>query len=229
MIPLRDLNPTRRVPIVTITLIALNALFFLYELYLQQLGQLDAAILQLALVPYDVAHGFSAETVLDFLRAMFMHGGWMHLIGNMLYLWIFGDNIEDVLGSLGYVGYYLICGTAASLLQVVVQPNSTIPMLGASGAIAGVLGGYLILFPQARVVTLVPLGWYMRLSELPAIVVLGFWFVLQLLNGLFSFGVAQMGGVAYFAHIGGFVAGLAMALVVRGRVQERMSAGGYLG
>jgi membrane associated rhomboid family serine protease len=223
MIPLRDLNPTRRFPMVTIALITLNVLFFLYQLYLQQLGQLDGAILQLALVPYNVTHSFNGEVVLDFLRAMFMHGGWMHLIGNMLYLWIFGDNIEDVLGVLGFAGFYLVCGVAASLLQVVVQPNSTIPMLGASGAIAGVLGGYLILFPQARVLTLIPLGWYVRLTEVPAIFVLGFWFVLQLLNGVFSFGVAQMGGVAYFAHIGGFVAGLVIALLVRGPVQRRMS------
>lgn len=227
MIPLRDLNPTRRIPIVNILLIGVNVVFFLYELYLQQSGQLEAAIQTMALVPYNLTHSPSLDTVLDLFRAMFMHGGWPHLIGNMLYLWIFGDNIEDVLGSIGFVLYYLACGVAASLLQVIAQPNSTVPMLGASGAIAGVLGGYLVLFPQARVMTLVPLGWYIRMQELPAIIVLGFWFVLQLFNGLFSFGVEQMGGVAYFAHIGGFVAGLVLALLVRGRARERMRSEGY--
>ncbi len=141
---------------------------------------------------------------------MFMHGGWAHLLGNMLYLWIFGDNLEDRMGILLYVGFYFACGFVAALAQVAVDPGSTVPMVGASGAIAGVLGGYLIMFPQVRVRGLIVLGYFIRMVELSAGWVLGMWFLLQLFNGLGSVGMLIGGGVAFFAHIGGFVAGVVL-------------------
>jgi membrane associated rhomboid family serine protease len=153
---------------------------------------------------------------------MFLHGGWAHLIGNMLYLWIFGDNVEDRLGHVKYVVFYLGCGWVATLVHGLSNPGSAIPSIGASGAIAGVLGAYLVLFPKARVVTLIPLGFFIRLTQLPALAVLGFWFVLQLFSGTASLGAksAQTTGVAWWAHIGGFVAGLVVGGVVR-MVQPR--------
>jgi len=143
---------------------------------------------------------------------MFMHGGFMHILGNMLYLWIFGNNIEDVLGRFWFIIFYLLCGFAASAAQVVMSWGSSIPGIGASGAIAGVLAAYLLFFPTARVDTLIFLGLFARIAALPAVLVLGLWFVLQLFNGALSFGISESGGVAWFAHIGGFVAGLILCL-----------------
>ena len=211
MIPLRDVNPTQRLPLVTLLLIAANGLVFLYELMMQGQGQLQLFLQQWALTPARLLGDFSAGSI-TLLTAMFLHGGWMHLIGNMLYLWIFGDNIEDQLGPLRFLAFYLLCGLGAAAAQIAVDPTSSVPMLGASGAIAGVLGGYLILFPRARVLTLVPLILFYRLIEVPAVLVLGFWFVLQLLNGAAALATVQMqtGGEAFYAHIGGFVAGLVL-------------------
>ena len=148
---------------------------------------------------------------------MFLHGGWLHLGGNMLYLWIFGDNVEDKLGHIRYLAFYIVCGLAASILHVFVDSTSIVPTVGASGAIAGVLGAYLLLFPRARVVTLIPIFVFIQVAELPALLVLGFWFVMQFFNGLMSLGyqTAGMGGVAWWAHIGGFVAGLALVIPLR--------------
>jgi membrane associated rhomboid family serine protease len=210
MFPLRDANPTRHVPVVTITLILLNVLMWLYELLLMGSGHFEQSIMQMALVPSEFTQHFGPEAVVDLFRSMFMHAGWVHLIGNMWYLWLFGDNVEDSIGWFGFLVFYLICGVAAGLAQVVLSPNSSIPLIGASGAIAGVLGAYLVRFPKARVLTVLTLGWYIRLAEIPALYVLGFWFVLQLLSSVASIGIPQQGGVAYFAHIGGFVAGLVM-------------------
>jgi membrane associated rhomboid family serine protease len=215
MIPFRDHNPSGRFPIVTVILIAANVLVFLYELLLSSTGQLEQFYYQAALIPANVTAALTPATALTFLTSMFMHGGWMHLIGNMLYLWIFGDNIEDILGSLGFVVFYLACGVAADVAHILIEPRSPVPTLGASGAIAGVLGAYLIMYPRARVDTLVFLGYFIRIISLPALVVLGFWFVLQLFNGLLSLGVPTGGGVAFFAHVGGFVAGLALMGVIR--------------
>jgi membrane associated rhomboid family serine protease len=164
---------------------------------------------------------------LSVVTSMFLHGGWLHLIGNMLYLWIFGNNIEDRFGRLGFLIFYLAGGVAAVVAQVAVDPTSPIPLVGASGAIAATLGAYLVLFPRARVLALVFLGFFYQLLEIPAVIVLGFWFVLQLVDGIASLGLAGAeGGVAFFAHIGGFVAGVAIGLLVRGRMAARGVGGG---
>ena len=153
---------------------------------------------------------------------MFLHGGWMHIIGNMLYLWIFGDNIEEALGPLPFIFFYLSAGVIAALSQIAIDPTSRIPTIGASGAVAGVLGAYLVVFPKTRVRTLIFLIRIVRVVQLPAIVVLGFWFVLQLFSGIAAIGVTSTGGgVAWFAHVGGFVAGLLVGLFLRGRPMPR--------
>jgi membrane associated rhomboid family serine protease len=155
---------------------------------------------------------FALDTALDFLRSMFFHGGWAHLLGNMLYLYLFGDNVEDRFGAVLYLFLYFVSGFVAAFAQVMIAPNSLIPLVGASGAIAGVLGSYLFLYPGVRVRGIIPLGWFARWAEWPAWAVLGLWFVIQLLNGAMSLGVSvgAEGGVAFFAHIGGFVLGLAI-------------------
>ena len=207
MIPLRDANPTHKTPVVTITLIVLNVLIYGYEwLISSEPSQMLAFFDQWAIIPVQLMNNFAPEAITLF-SAMFLHGSWLHLGGNMLYLWIFGDNLEDRMGKGRYIVFYLLCGLAASAAQIAIDPNSPIPNVGASGAIAGVLGGYLILYPKARILTLV----FRVMTQVPAYIVLGFWFVLQLFQGIGSLGVvtdAQQGGVAFFAHIGGFVAGM---------------------
>ena len=207
MIPLRDTNPTQRTPVVTITLIVINVLIYLYEWTLSaNEAQMLAFFDQWAIIPDQLTTNFVPEAI-TLISAMFLHGSWVHLGGNMLYLWIFGDNIEDRMGRTRYIIFYLLGGLAASAAQILIDPDSAVPNVGASGAIAGVLGGYLILFPRARILTLV----LRIMTQVPAYVVLGFWFVLQLFQGVGSLGVmtdAQQGGVAFFAHIGGFVAGM---------------------
>ncbi|HEX9637356.1 MAG TPA: rhomboid family intramembrane serine protease [Acidobacteriota bacterium] len=217
VLPLRDINPRHRFPLVTVALIVLNFLGFLYELALGP--QLERFIFAAAFVPsrYWVPGGLG-DDLQSMVLSMFLHGGWVHLLGNMLYLWIFGDNIEDRLGHLRFLIFYLLAGFCATYVHALFNPDSTIPSIGASGAIAGVLGAYALAFPRARVVTLVPLGFYMQLTELPALVVLGLWFVLQLFSGAAEIGVrsAQTGGVAWWAHIGGFVAGLVLIVLMGG-------------
>jgi membrane associated rhomboid family serine protease len=221
MIPLRDRNPSGSFPSVTLALIVANALVFLYEV---QLGPAVREFMaRFALIPAQVtgsiAYGtpsFSA-TVAPFFTSMFLHGGWLHLIGNMWFLWIFGDNVEDTLGSFRYLLFYLACGVCAAAVQLLFQPASPTPTLGASGAIAGVLGAYAVLFPSARVVTLVPIFFFLQIMELPALVVLGLWFVLQLFSGSFALASAASGGTAWWAHIGGFAAGALLILVARPR------------
>jgi membrane associated rhomboid family serine protease len=211
MIPLRDDNPTTLRPIVAVVLIALCVGAFLWQLTLGERG-FAGAIRALGLVPAHLLGATSpAEAIagipagITLFTSMFLHGGWMHLIGNMLYLWIFGNNVEDSMGHGRFLLFYLLCGVAAALAQALPNPDSTIPMVGASGAISGVLGAYLLLFPHARVLVLLPLGFYARLVQLPAMWVLGFWFVLQIINSVMT--AADRGGVAWGAHIGGFVAG----------------------
>jgi membrane associated rhomboid family serine protease len=171
---------------------------------------LNQLIMSAGIIPYQVTNEFGADVARDFITAMFLHGGWMHLLSNMLYLWIFGNNVEDRLGRVRFTFFYFICGILASLAQTLATPGSPRPTIGASGAIAGVLGAYLVLYPDARVQSLVLVFYFVRLIEIPAIIVLGMWFILQFFNGLASLGVPDMGGVAYFAHIGGFVAGVAL-------------------
>jgi membrane associated rhomboid family serine protease len=212
MLPLRDLNPTRRLPIVTYTLIAINVLVFLWQFTLSPEEAQDA-FMTLSVVPANIsAQPLSLESMLDIVRSMFFHGGWLHIGGNMLYLYLFGDNVEDRWGRVLFVLLYLASGFAAVYAQVLMAPQSTIPLIGASGAIAGVLGSYLVLFPGVRVRGIIPLGYFAHSTEWPAWAVLALWFGLQLLDGLLSLaaGAADQGGVAFFAHIGGFVFGAAV-------------------
>lgn len=215
MLPLQDINPTRRTPILTYLLIVINVLVFLWELTLSD-QQLQQAFVNLSVVPANVsANPFSLETLLDFLRSMFFHGGWDHILGNMLYLWLFGDNIEDRFGEILYLVLYFVSGFVAGIAQVMLDPSSTVPLIGASGAIAGVLGAYLVLFPGVKVRGIIPLGRVSSMQEWPAIIVLGMWFVLQIVNGVGSLGANSQygGGVAFFAHIGGFIAGAVIAFI----------------
>ena len=224
MIPLRDSNPTHRFPILTIVLIVACVVAFGWELGVQSSGG-EEALARLfrdyGAVPARVTDALAAgdylsEPMLGVITSMFLHGGWLHLIGNMLYLWIFGNNVEDRFGKVGFILFYFAGGIAAALAQIVIDPASTIPLVGASGAISATLGAYLVLFPHARVLTLVFLGFFYQPIHVPAVVVLGLWFVLQLIDGVASLGPsAAMGGVAFFAHIGGFVMGAVVALVVR--------------
>lgn len=192
----------------TVAIIVLNVLVFIYQFSLPQ-EEAVQLIMKGGMIPSEVTTGFGLSEATNLLTSMFMHGSWLHLLGNMLYLWIFGDNIEEAMGLGTFLLFYLIAGIAASFAQIVVYPASTVPTIGASGAVAGVLGAYLVLFPHARVRTLIFVFRFIRLVELPAIIVLGLWFVLQVFNGLGSLGMmGTTGGVAWFAHIGGFVTGL---------------------
>ena len=224
MIPLKDDLPTRSAPAVTVALIAMNVLVFLYQASLQidggGEGAAQAFAMEFGLVPCRLTGacqmaGDLPSPVFTVFSSMFLHGSFFHIAGNMLYLWIFGNNVEDTLGHVRYLLFYLASGVAAAALQTVVDPHSRVPMIGASGAISGVLGAYLLLFPHAKVLTLVIFGFFWRLLSIPALVVLGFWMVVQLVNGLGSLGAG--GGVAWFAHIGGFIAGMGLGWVVRPR------------
>jgi len=222
MIPLRDVIPSRTTPYITITIIVLNGLAWLFEV------SLDPETLNRFLTVYGVVPAyFSAPTL---ITSMFLHGSWMHIIGNMWYLWIFGDNVEDRLGHGRFILFYLLCGIAAALGQVFMDPSSTLPTIGASGAISGVMGAYFVLYPQSRVLTLVTLIIFWEVIELPAYVLLGFWFLLQ----LFSAGSIAVtasshgsGGVAFAAHVAGFLVGMAGVFVFRKREPSRWEAGDY--
>ena len=211
MFPLRDVIPSRTTPYITVTLIILNGLAWFYELALPR--DVLPGFLQVYGV---VAADFSPPTLIS---SMFLHGGWMHVIGNMWWLWIFGDNVEDRLGHGRYILFYVLCGSLAAIGQVVIDPYSTLPMIGASGAIAGVMGAYIVLYPHSRVLTLVPIFFYIEIIELPAILLLGVWFIMQ----LFSAGAVAVtastggGGVAFMAHVAGFVVGMIAVFVLRKR------------
>jgi len=216
MIPLHDDNPTTIRPLVTITIIVLCVLVFLWELSLGPEG-LQRAVYAFGAIPavlFDRVELNPALAVipaeLTLVTSMFMHGGWMHLISNMLYLWIFGNNIEDAMGHGRFILFYLLCGLAAALAHAALDPGSRVPMIGASGAISGVLGAYLLLYPHARVLVGVPLGFFIYTIYLPAMLVLGFWFFLQVINSTAAAAGQQEGGVAWFAHIGGFLAGMVL-------------------
>ena len=213
MFPISDVIPSRSTPFVTIALIALNSLAFLYELRLD-----DAALDRLARAAGVVPAAFSAS---DVLTGMFLHGGWLHFLGNMLYLWIFGDNVEDRFGHVRFLLFYLACGGAAALAQVMIDPASTIPMIGASGAIAGVMGAYFVLFPQSRVLAGIFVIFIIDVIEIPAIFFLGVWFLMQLFSGVGSLVEAAEGGVAFFAHIGGFLTGVVAGAYARARANTR--------
>jgi len=213
MIPLKDDIPSFKPPIVTVALISVNCLVFFYLLSWGQ--EFQNALFKWGAIPFEITHREELTPQLAFpiplslFSSMFMHGGFFHLAGNMLYLWIFGDNVEDQLGHLKFFIFYILCGLFASLTHILTNPSSRIPMVGASGAIAGVLGAYMISFPNARILTLVFFGFFIRIARVPALLVLGFWFILQLLYGLPSIG-ATSGGVAWFAHVGGFLSGIVL-------------------
>jgi hypothetical protein len=216
MIPLRDDNPSQTVPFVMRTLIALNLAAFLFELSLGT--SLREFVLGWGLVPLRFAYAFSgaepvAPTLVTALTSMFLHGGWIHLLGNLWYLWIFGDNVEDRLGHWGFLLFYFTGGLVAAAAHLVFNLGSPVPTIGASGAIAAVLGAYAVLFPRARVVTLVPIFFFFQIIPLPALLVLGLWFVVQIFTGTLSIGAG--GGVAWWAHIGGFVFGMVVMLRLR--------------
>jgi len=222
MIPLRDANPTRRTPYVTLSLIVACFIVFAWELGLLASGgdaALEDFINHWGVVPADLTAAWArgdyvSQQTATLVTSQFLHGGWFHLLGNMLYLWIFGNNVEDRFGRARFLGFYLLGGALAGPTQVAIDPTSTVATIGASGAIAATLGAYFVLFPRARVTSLVFLGFFYQLIDVPAVLVLGFWFVLQLIDGLASLGVIQTGGVAFFAHIGGFVVGALLAKVI---------------
>ena len=211
MFPISDVIPSRTVPFVTVGLIIANALVFLYMITLPD-AMLERFVATYAVVPAS----FSVPTL---FTSQFLHAGWMHIIGNMLYLWIFGDNVEDRLGHFRYLLFYLGAGALAAILQVLFNPFSAVPMLGASGAIAGVMGAYFVLYPQSRVLTAVFIIIFFDVIEIPAVFFLGIWFLMQLLSGVGSLGVtnAASGGTAFWAHVGGFVAGVIVGLLLRAR------------
>jgi len=215
MIPLKDDNPTEITPVVTIGFIVMCVLVFLYEIslppqmneaFVYMYGAIPAVVFGHVQLPPEL---MSLPAYGTLISSMFLHGGWMHLIGNMLYLWIFGNNIEDVMGHGKFILFYGICGILAALSHGAIDPESTIPMVGASGAISGVLGAYLLLYPRAQVLVLIPIGFFTQMIHIPAAIVLGLWFVMQVFSGGMSVG-HEGGGVAFFAHIGGFIAGMAL-------------------
>jgi membrane associated rhomboid family serine protease len=215
MIPLRDSQPSYSTPFVTAGLIGANVLVFFY---------------QLTLDPYTLNHLVAAYGVVParlelstLVTSMFLHGGWLHLIGNMWFLWVFGDNVEDILGPAKYLFFYLACGVAAALVHVALNPASRIPTIGASGAISGVMGAYMVKFPHSRIVTLVPVFFFLTLIEIPASIMLVYWFVIQIFSGVGSlaYSSASQGGVAWFAHAGGFLAGMLLVGALRPRPRYR--------
>jgi membrane associated rhomboid family serine protease len=213
MIPLKDENPIHSVPIITYLLIAINIMVFIFQTMLGSYQ--EQFVYQFALIPNEVTSFFSFGSIVDIFTSMFMHAGLAHIGGNMLYLWIFGDNVEDRLGSGKYLFFYILGGVIASAAHIITNPTSRIPTVGASGAIAAVLGAYLVLFPSQKVLTVIPFGFWLRITMVPAFVVLGFWFLLQFFSGVLSLGGPDVGGVAFWAHIGGFIFGVVFAYLFK--------------
>ncbi|RLD04129.1 MAG: rhomboid family intramembrane serine protease [Chloroflexota bacterium] len=213
MIPIRDDNPTHSVPIITYLLIVVNILVFIFQTMLGSNN--ESFVYQFALIPANVTSLISIGSLSNIFTSMFMHAGLAHIGGNMLYLWIFGDNVEDRMGSGNYFLFYIVGGVVASLAHIYSDPTSVIPTVGASGAIAAVLGAYLVLFPSQKVLTLIPLGFWLRMTLLPASLVLGAWFLFQLAQVIFSWGSPEVGGVAFWAHIGGFISGVVLGLLFK--------------
>jgi len=225
MIPLKDMSPRRSVPVVTILLIVANVLVFLHQVSLPERAA-DAFIMHYGLVPAKISaalagshHVTMVDALLPLFTCMFLHGGWLHIIGNMLFLWVFGGNVEDRLGPVTYLLFYLVTGLGSGVAQTLFSWGSKIPSVGASGAISGILGAYIVFFPYARILTLVPLLFFFFTVRIPALVFIGLWFVIQFLSGVGSLGTAganATGGVAWWAHIGGFLLGVFLARGVGG-------------
>jgi membrane associated rhomboid family serine protease len=225
MIPIGDDNRgKRRPPFVVVTLVLVNVAVFIYQLTLSD-GELERFIYSWGARPFELSHMQDVRPLIELpiwvtvFSSMFMHGGWLHIGGNMLYLWVFGDNVEDAMGHARFLLFYLLCGIGATAGQVLIDTNSLVPMVGASGAISGVMAAYLVLFPGGRVRTLVFIGIFVTVLMLPSIIVIGFWILLQFMIGFASLGpeTQQTDGVAYFAHIGGFVTGFALVFLFRDR------------
>ncbi len=212
MIPLRDNIPSFRRPYVTYFILVVNIGVFIYGLSLGK--NLDSFFFRYGAIPKSIVSGHDPLAVLTLFSSMFIHASIPHIIGNMLFLWIFADNIEDRLGHLWFPIFYVLCGLGGSILHIIIAPSSGVPMVGASGAISGVLGAYVLLFPRARVLTLIPLGFFMRMTYMPSYIFLGIWFLYQFIFGISSIG-ARGGGIAYFAHIGGFAVGFLIAIFYR--------------
>ena len=209
MIPYKDDNPTQTFPFVTIGIIALNVVVFLWEI--SSPAGMKEITYSYGAIPHSILTFQTRQPVnpaLTVFSSMFMHGGFLHLAGNMLYLWIFGNNIEDRLGHVRFIFFYAFCGVLAAYANAIADPHSAIPMIGASGAISGILGAYVLLFPGATVYTLIFLGFFITTVRIPALIVIGFWAIIQILNGVTSAGLHEGGGIAWFAHIGGFLIGL---------------------
>jgi membrane associated rhomboid family serine protease len=221
MFPVGDENRGQRLtPIVNYSLIAINVLVFLYELSRSEIGLLRF-IYRWGAIPNEISHG---NDLITLLTSQFLHGGWLHIAGNMLFLWVFGDNIEDTMGHAGYLIFYVLCGIAAGLGQVIIDTGSQTPLVGASGAISGVLAAYIVLYPRGHIRTLILLGWIPLIFLFPAWFMIGYWIVMQFINGFFSLGVktAETGSsVAYFAHIGGFIAGLVLVQFFKGNASHQ--------
>jgi membrane associated rhomboid family serine protease len=217
VIPLRDVIPSRTTPYVTISLVAINVLVFLYQFALGP--AVNQFVLAFGLVP-------AYFSWVNVVTSMFLHGGFLHVAGNMLYLWIFGDNVEDRMGHGRFLAFYLLCGTAAALGQTLTVPDSMVPMVGASGAVAGVMGAYFVLYPHSRIVTLLPIFIFIQIIEVPAIFFLGVWFLMQLLSGVGSIAMATggepAGGIAFWAHVSGFAAGILGVFVFRRPQRQRV-------
>jgi membrane associated rhomboid family serine protease len=219
MIPLRDTNPRHTFPFINYLIIILNVIVFL--LLLSVGSHFGQVVYKFGLIPDRLINDiqtfdFHTTTFIPLFSSMFMHGGWFHLIGNMWFLFIFGDNIEDRLGHIRYLFFYILSGLGAAFTQILINPSSQIPMVGASGAIAGVLGAYIFLFPKARVLTLIPIFFFFQLIELPAFIFLGIWFIMQFLSGTLYLGIgADAGGIAWWAHIGGFVCGITLLAILK--------------
>ena len=211
MIPIRDEIKTHQTPVVNYVLILINVVVFLFTYVFN--SDVNGTYMELALIPNEISKGLDMGDVRDIFTSMFMHAGWAHLLGNMLYLWIFGDNIEDRLGHFNYLIFYLAGGVVAAITHYLSSPTSTVPTVGASGAIAAVLGAYLVMYPRSRVYTFIPIGFFARLTLVPAVLVLGLWFVMQFFSGVVSLGIADQGGTAYWAHIGGFIFGLVIGFL----------------
>jgi membrane associated rhomboid family serine protease len=211
MIPLRDTQPSYSTPVVTVAIIVLNVLAFLYEF------SMDSYELNFFIAHYGFIPARFQWT--DLLTSIFLHGGWLHLLGNMWFLWIFGDNIEDILGHSRYLLFYLLCGVAATMVHAFFNIDSRVPTVGASGAIAGVMGAYVVKFPHSRITTLVPVFVFLTTMEIPAYLMLLYWFVIQFFSGVGSVGHSHLseGGVAWFAHVGGFLAGVVLILLMKTR------------
>lgn len=220
MIPLKDENPSQTIPVVNTLLIVANIAIFIFQHFLAS-ADVQILFLRLGFIPYeftrfvDKAPQALVPLPLTIFTAMFMHGGWVHLLSNMLFLWIFGDNVEDKLGHLRYLCFYVLCGVAGAICHILTNPHSQVPSIGASGAIAGVMGAYMWLFPRARIVTLLILVIFVQVVKVPAIVMIGYWILIQVLSGFAGWGSRVGGGIAWFAHVGGFAAGLLLVIIMK--------------